>query len=183
MKFFKPIQWGFCSQRFGENKVPFYKQMNLDGHNGIDFACQKGTKIYWNGEGKGKVIKTIASPTQGFGVYIVTEDELGRFMYIYWHNLENKVKAGDIVEMGNLIALADSTGQYTTGHHLHWGKYEVDSNNWILNKDNGYGGAIDPIDNTYIDTFVLDIVEKKLEVLKKIRDALIKLIGLLKGRK
>jgi len=155
MKTYKPIGLGFCSQKFGENKVPFYKQLNMLGHNGIDWGCQIGTPIHWNGSKRGTVTRVVSEPTKGMGVYIRCEDNL----YVFWHTSENLVQAGDEVESGDLIAKSGNSGLYTTGPHLHWGWYKIDPNGNILNRDNGYGGAIDPINEDYTDVFIVDYKE------------------------
>jgi len=184
MKSYKPIELGFCSQRFGENKVDFYKKLGLNGHNGIDFSCPTGTKIHWNCAVNGKVVRAVDDPTKGVGVYVVAEEGEERYMFLFWHNLRNKVDVGDIVVPGQLIAISDNTGLYTTGPHLHWGKYVVDELNRILNRDNGYGGAVDPILEGYTDTFIKKLIDK-ISMLKRIIQLMKMIIEIkikLKGR-
>jgi murein DD-endopeptidase MepM/ murein hydrolase activator NlpD len=117
--------------------------------------------------------------TQGFGITI--DDD--KYRHIYWHLKEIKVKAGDIVESGDLIATADNTGIYTTGTHLHRGLYEItrDSNGKasLINKDNGYGGAID-IQPFYTGIFIKDYMDNltaQLGILQQIIALIKKFLG------
>jgi len=67
---------------------------------------------------------------------------------------EFRVKVGDTVQEGQLVALSDNTGN-STGAHLHWGYYK-----FPRDRGNGFAGFIDqlplltntpnqPIDNMY----------------------------------
>lgn len=69
---------------------------------------------------------------------------------IYWHIKKGsfKVKVGDKVKAGDLLAEADNTGM-STGSHLHFGikpvlKGEADWTWYNIEQSNGYLGAIDP---------------------------------------
>jgi murein DD-endopeptidase MepM/ murein hydrolase activator NlpD len=47
---------------------------------------------------------------------------------------------------GQILALADNTGRYTTGSHLHFGvkvQYYINGA-WVQISQNGYNGAVDP---------------------------------------
>jgi murein DD-endopeptidase MepM/ murein hydrolase activator NlpD len=94
-------------------------------------AAHSGT-VSWCGKGK----------DGGIGVELWGEG----FKTFYYHHLKNspKVQVGVKIGEGETIAEADNTGKYTTGDHLHFEKYLVDKNGTTLNKDNGYGGSIDP---------------------------------------
>lgn len=131
------------SQWFGDNKVStahFYSSLGLKGHNGLDFACPTGTSIYASHGGEIKVGQTAAG-----GVFCwVINKELG-IKTFYCHLKQNLKKTGDKVLQGELIAISDNTGSYTTGAHLHFGVYEINKNGEVLNSDNGYGGAVDPV--------------------------------------
>lgn len=131
--------FNLISQEFGKNDVPFYAQLGLKGHNGIDFIAPTGTEVY--ASHNGKITKTYdttnSSPTIGYGVWITHSEG---WQTVYFHLKDVLVKVGDTVKAGDLIGHADNTGQFTTGSHLHFGLYPDNPD-----KGNGYDGAIDPI--------------------------------------
>lgn len=159
------------NQKFGENLVPFYKQMGLEGHNGIDFS----TAPYSGGQGPvyaahdGWVIsdKVMQSDTAGRFVKLLSpETEINgkkcKVMTIYFHLKEAWVSVTDPIEArwfvyrpkerfikaGSGIGITDNTGQYTTGNHLHFGMYifyRQPDGTFMLDKKNGYDGAEDPL--------------------------------------
>ena len=51
---------------------------------------------------------------------------------------------GQDVITGAKIGLADNTGKYTTGSHLHFGLKKTDQYSNTVNLNNGYRGAINP---------------------------------------
>ena len=142
------------NQRFGENATPMYAGMGLKGHNGIDFYALDGFPIYASHDGE--VVFCGEDGSAGLGVVIRTLEPkeylntTAYFKSIYWHIKKGsfKVKAGDKVVAGQLIAEADNTGM-STGAHLHFGikPVMVGEENWSwynLEQNNGYLGAIDP---------------------------------------
>ena len=122
-------------QNFGENFLPIYAKLGLNGHNGLDIPCVKGTPVF--SSHIGTVIKLSVKPTYGLGVTIQSED--GSFVTIYWHLQLILVKVGQKLRELDLIGLADSTG-FSTGNHLHFGIYPTGEP-----KNNGYGGAGNPL--------------------------------------
>jgi len=128
----KPFKGDFrLSQSFGANP-DMYAKYNYKGHNGMDWALPSGTEII--APHAGKVIEA-ALDADGYGWYLKIEND--KEGSVLGHNKELKVKVGDIVSEGQLIAISDNTG-YSTGPHCHWGYY-------LLPRDraNGYGGFID----------------------------------------
>ena len=97
-----------------------YKQM----HRGIDIANHTGTPIIATADG---VVKATQS-SAGMGKFVVINHGYG-FQTRYGHLSQIKVKAGQHVKRGDVIALMGSTG-YSTGPHLH---YEVIRNGNFLN--------------------------------------------------
>ena len=147
-----PLYREALSQLFGENLVPFYAQLGLKGHNGIDVACPRNTEVYAAHDGK--VIQRSLSETAGLGITLITdetypyEDKTVYFSTIYWHLNKVLVDNNQQVKAGDLIGLSGNTGQYTTGAHLHFGlapRYEKDNQYHKLYPNNGYGGYIDPL--------------------------------------
>jgi len=172
MKLYRCVATHSINQYFGRDKtdpelLPSYEAMGLRGHNGVDFGCYRGEKIYWDASCKGTVIESTIDSKSGFGITIVTEDESGRFKHIFWHNMCNAVRVGQVLETGHLIALGDSTG-FSTGNHVHRGLKRCDSNNYTLDHDNGYLGAIDPMP-FYNDIFVVDKMRELLGIIARIK--------------
>jgi len=116
---------GWVSRGFGMKYDPFtgYKQM----HRGMDIASRTGTPIIATGDGK--VVQT--SNDTMMGKYIVVDHGYG-FRTRYGHLSQFKVKVGQTVKRGEVIALMGSTG-YSTGPHLH---YEIIRNGKFLNPSN-----------------------------------------------
>lgn len=120
-----PSVWptkGWVSRGFGMKHDPFtgYKQM----HRGIDVANRTGTPIIATADG---VVKGIHNDNM-MGKYIVIDHGYG-FKSRYGHLSTIKVKRGQKVKRGDVIALMGSTG-YSTGPHLH---YEVIRNGKFFN--------------------------------------------------
>lgn len=135
------------SQKFGENHDYYFNNFKQKGHNGWDFAIPIGTQLYATHNGK----VSFCSVTDFGDLAVSIMDDTGSFRTIYGHLSESKVKLGDTVKKGQLIALSGNTGRYTSGPHLHFGIHEVVNGNDI-NMDNGFSGGIDPIkgwDGTY----------------------------------
>lgn len=95
-------------------------------HCGIDFGVPNGTEVY--ACGSGKVVMATNRITTGYSVII---EHLPGLYSIYYHLSELKVKQGQMVKSGDLIALSGDTG-FATGPHLHW---EVRLNSVIVNPD------------------------------------------------
>lgn len=135
------------SQKFGENHDYYYTNFKEKGHNGWDFSIPVGTPLYATHNG---TISFCAITNFG-DLAISIMDESGTFRTIYGHLSAFKVKLGDVVKKGQLVALSGNTGRYTTGPHLHFGIHEV-LNGKDINLDNGFYGGIDPAkywDGTY----------------------------------
>jgi murein DD-endopeptidase MepM/ murein hydrolase activator NlpD len=99
-------------------------------HFAIDIAVELGTPV-----------KTVADGTVIFaewtaqtGHVIIVKHTQG-FISIYKHNTSLHKKQGDLVKLGEVIASAGDTGEFSTGPHLHfelWNEgYPVDPTNYI----------------------------------------------------
>lgn len=109
------------TQGFGANPkdyIQFYGDKR--GHQGVDLRARTGTKIMV--VASGIVSMTYLNPLpkkQGghnFGIHCRVIH--GRFETIYAHQKELFVEAGDDVEAGHVLGLANSTG-YSFDSHLH----------------------------------------------------------------
>lgn len=83
-------------------------------HNGVDIAVPEGTPI--KAVAPGKVISSSFSVS--YGNYVVIDHENG-LTSLYAHSSRNIVKAGDVVDKNDIIALSGSTGR-STGPHVHF---------------------------------------------------------------
>ena len=168
------------NQRFGENATDLYKKWGLKGHNGIDFFAPDGFPVYAAHDGE--VVFSGEDGSAGLGVVIRTLEpkDYGEnkvfFKTIYWHLKVGsiKVKAGDKVTAGQLIALADNTGQ-STGSHLHFGlkptlQGEAEWTWYNIEQDNGYLGSIDP--EPYFNKFFAQDAVKVQSILQTVIDLL-----------
>lgn len=194
MKFlYQPVKPFFINQAFGEDKScidlvtgkvttkpndatcppgtkSVYSQMK--GHNGLDLQAYRWQPIYC--AQSGRVDEVCTEIERGLGVGVRTLAPNGKwYRHRYWHLIALDVESGDELKTGDLIGYADSTG-YSSGDHLHFELKEVDKDGRVLNHDNGYFGAIDPL--PYMEPiYALDIkgiVAKIAEITAKLADML-----------
>lgn len=93
-------------------------------HNGADFAGPKGTDIFATADG----VVTHAGWQSGFGRMVKIQHAFG-IETLFAHNSQIRVKKGQRVSRGDLIADMGTTGR-STGNHLH---YEVRVNGRPVN--------------------------------------------------
>jgi len=88
------------------------------GHYALDIANKINTPIYSAADGI--VLKSVSGWNYGFGKYIIIDHGNG-VETLYAHNNVLKVRTGDMVKAGELIALMGNTGNVwgPTGVHLH----------------------------------------------------------------
>jgi hypothetical protein len=120
----KPIENAPITSRFGARIDPFFGRPAM--HPGIDFAAYVGYPIHATAGGT----VVTAEPAGGYG-NMVEIDHGNGVTTRYGHMSKILVKAGQIVQKGDVVGLAGSTGR-STGPHVH---YEVRID----------GNAIDPI--------------------------------------
>lgn len=100
-------------------------------HTGLDFTAPIGTPVMATADG----VVVTAGVGNGYGNQI--EIDHGTFTTKFAHLSEFKVKVGDAIKRGDIIALTGNTG-LSSGPHLH---YEIIKN----------GDKIDPVDYFYQD--------------------------------
>ena len=108
--FQKPLS-GKITSEFGEREV-ISSVMTAD-HKGIDIAANSGTDI--QAAISGQVVE--ADSNSGYGKFIKIKNE--DVLTVYAHCSKLKVKKGDSIEKGDVIAEVGSTGK-STGPHLHF---------------------------------------------------------------
>jgi murein DD-endopeptidase MepM/ murein hydrolase activator NlpD len=112
--------------RFGYRFHPILKKKRM--HHGLDFLSNTGEKVLAPGDG---VISYVGSKA-GYGKVIRINHGYG-YETIYAHLSKYKVKRGQKIKRGDLIALSGNSGSLSTGPHLH---YEVRHNGVCLNPRN-----------------------------------------------
>ena len=99
---------------FGRRIDPVYHTLKM--HEGMDFTAPTGTEIFVTGNG----VVTFAGWQQGYGNLVKVDHGFG-YETRYAHLSRYKVKVGQKVTRGDVIAFVGNTGK-STGPHLH---YEV----------------------------------------------------------
>jgi murein DD-endopeptidase MepM/ murein hydrolase activator NlpD len=111
--FQSPIPGVTGGRNFGHRRV--FNGQPRDPHSGADLKASAGTEIL--ASNAGKVVLANDYFFNGNAVFI--DHGLG-VVTMYLHLSKISVKVGDMVNRGQLVGLAGSTGR-VTGPHLHWG--------------------------------------------------------------
>ncbi len=111
------------SSYFGVRTDPFYKVNKF--HQGVDFSAPIGTEVFATGDGK--VVK-VEKSKWGYGNTLEIDHGFG-YVTKYGHLNDFKVRKGEKVKRGQLIATIGNTGK-STAPHLH---YEVHKNGRAVN--------------------------------------------------
>ena len=118
---------GTVSSPYGYRVHPFTSEYSM--HNGLDIAANKGEPIV--AAYNGTVIKSGYSKSYGYYI-IISHGQNTQTLYAHCSKL--LVDEGDVLSMGDKIALVGSTG-VSTGPHLHFevrvGSYRVNPE-WFL---------------------------------------------------
>jgi murein DD-endopeptidase MepM/ murein hydrolase activator NlpD len=109
---FNPVSYPYLSSSFGWRRNPVTGRHSM--HEGLDFAAPKGTPIHASSGG----VVTEARYVPGYGKLVEINHGNG-LVTRYAHASSIKVKVGDLIEKGQLIARVGSTGR-STGSHLHF---------------------------------------------------------------
>jgi len=109
-----PTVKGWISSRYGKRKDPFTGRKTM--HKGVDVAGKSGSGVVVTADG----VVSKAEKTAGYG-YLIEVDHGHGISTRYAHNKTSKIKVGDRVKQGQIIATMGSSGR-STGPHVH---YEV----------------------------------------------------------
>lgn len=118
----RPVKKGWMSSGFGKRTDPFKGKKSY--HRGLDFAGKRGSDVVTVASG----IVIRSEKAAGYGNVVEIRHADG-YSTLYGHNQENLVKAGDVVNKGQTIALLGSTGR-SSGPHVH---FEVHRKGKIVN--------------------------------------------------
>jgi murein DD-endopeptidase MepM/ murein hydrolase activator NlpD len=102
-----PLEAGIVSSEYGKR----WGKM----HKGIDIAADVGEPVYAVADGD---VIYADDKMRGYGNVVILRHDLQR-VSLYAHNSELKVKVGDHVTTGTLVALLGNTG-HSTGPHVHF---------------------------------------------------------------
>jgi murein DD-endopeptidase MepM/ murein hydrolase activator NlpD len=119
------LEAGWVSSEFGSRIHPITGRRH--DHSGIDLAVDEGVPVRATADGK-----VIFARDAGNSGRLVKIDHGNGIETRYAHNSVLKVKTGEVVRRGQVIALAGHTGR-ATGDHLH---YEVWVNGAAVNPRN-----------------------------------------------
>ena len=123
------------TQGFGQNPAD-YAPFGFQGHEGIDFGVPVGTIVYAPHDGVATVQDDGAND---YGLHVTINDAKRQSRLA--HLSEASVTNGQAIYQGQPIGKSGKSGNATAAH-LHW-TYKVMANGKALNKDNGFGGAVD----------------------------------------
>jgi murein DD-endopeptidase MepM/ murein hydrolase activator NlpD len=104
-----PVRKGWISSRYGERKDPFTGER--EQHTGLDFAGTRGTEVLSVASG----VVVWAADRPGYGKMVEIDHGNG-YRTRYAHGDTLMVKAGDLVNTGQVIALMGSTGRASAPH-------------------------------------------------------------------
>ncbi|MBX3011631.1 MAG: peptidoglycan DD-metalloendopeptidase family protein [Caldilineaceae bacterium] len=110
-----PTEKRTITQAFGVNAAD-YVQFGLPGHEGVDIEAEHGSRIFCVAPG---VVKMVQPTVNGhnYGIHVRVQHRDG-YETIYAHLHSTAVVEGQTVAAGELLGLADSTGN-ARGSHLH----------------------------------------------------------------
>ncbi len=106
-----PVDNGWVTRGFGENA-------GLEGHSfhsGFDVACPEGTPVASTAPG----VVTFAGEDPVYGNLVIVQHGLTGYSTFYGHNRELKVRVGQKLKRGDVVALTGSTGR-SSAPHLHY---------------------------------------------------------------
>lgn len=116
-----PTEFRTITQRYGNNYKYYFENFGLPGHEGVDIRAPHGSKIFAVAAGQVSKVFTDPRPKKkgghNYGIHVRILHAEG-YETISAHLQEALVAAGDGVKGGDLIGLADNTGN-SFGDHLH----------------------------------------------------------------
>lgn len=111
-----PTEYRRVTQLFGANPQN-YERFGLPGHDGTDIRAYRGSKIFAVAAGVVSQVHASAADGHNYGIFVRVRHVDG-YETTYAHLQEVKVIEGMPVAGGDLLGLADNTGN-SFGDHLH----------------------------------------------------------------
>lgn len=128
----RPVGSARISSKYGYRKHPVLKRKIF--HHGVDFAVKTGTPI--KAAEDGKVI--FYGRLGGYGnLMVIKHNKEFSTLYAHLSKMDKKIKVGQTVKAGQVVAYSGNTGR-STGPHLH---FEVRKNGYSLNPLTGKSGG------------------------------------------
>ncbi|HNT75626.1 MAG TPA: peptidoglycan DD-metalloendopeptidase family protein [Anaerolineae bacterium] len=148
-----PTQYGIITQKFRE-RPEVYRKFGLPGHEGIDFQAPNGSEIYAVADGFISDVRLDGDTdkmNKPYGNQVRIQHAEG-YETIYAHLQEVVVVRGQSVKAGQIIGLADNTGN-SFGAHLH---FSLKKKNATANRETDYPhDLIDP--TPFLDPFKANV--------------------------
>lgn len=113
----------------------WYKPFGLPGHEGLDLRALTGTQIFAAAAGKVTRVETVDNGP--YGKQVRVEHVIGADVYesVYAHFQKCNVIVGQMVQAGEVLGLADNTGN-SSGSHLHFTlKFRGHGSPWMNKSD------------------------------------------------
>lgn len=110
-----PTEFRTINQHFGANPQN-YAQFGLPGHEGVDIMAPHGSKIFAVASGTVTLVHTNPH-SHNYGIFVKVDHGNG-YRTVYAHLQQARVRTGQRVNAGDLLGLADDTGN-SFGSHLH----------------------------------------------------------------
>lgn len=159
---------------------PAYSKFGFDHHNGIDIRIGADGKLTtpvrmrifrqdYFPEGGGYQVEAITTEKWEVG------DQECYVLLTFCHNKQFLHQVGDILEIGDEVAIPDNTG-FSTGPHTHFGAYRVDENNQLLDH-NDANGSFDQ--SPYYNGFYAEDSGLVVSILKNMISLYTKVVNLL----
>jgi murein DD-endopeptidase MepM/ murein hydrolase activator NlpD len=112
-----PVDSRRVNQYFGENPAT-YKPFGLPGHEGVDLFALSGANVYAAAGGEVHQVGHPKGHPYGLQIRIKHSAHGKQYQTVYAHLSQALVNQGQMVSAGQLIGLADNTGN-SFGSHLH----------------------------------------------------------------
>ncbi len=127
-----PLEKSYVSSRFGLRMHPIYNELRF--HAGVDLVAPIGTPVRATLGGK----VAFVGANGGYGNTVVIEHSAGyATRYAHLQKFADRIRAGRIVDKGEIIAYLGETGK-VTGPHLH---YEIRYRDAAVNPLTGQGAT------------------------------------------
>ena len=110
-----PVESLMVTQEFGVNP-DVYRRWDLPGHEGVDFRAPINSEVYACADGTVYQIHD-GTGNHPYGIHVRIQHRDG-YKTVYCHLNQAMVHSGQQVRAGDVIGLADNTGN-STGSHLH----------------------------------------------------------------